>query len=117
MVGADGVMLYYAEDISHIISGLQAEVNSGFVRFFNFSWPLNTYHGLVQRSVQSAHINSCFYRNRHEFDYLVILDVDEYLLSEGYPFDLYKAIRRVDKRAFTSLRVIVIKSIFFIVLF
>ena len=77
MVGADGVMLYYAEDLSHIMSGLQSEVNSGFVRFFNFSWPLNDYYGRIQRSVQAAHINSCFYRNRHEFDYLVILDVDE----------------------------------------
>ena len=117
MVGADGVMLYYAEDISHIMSGLQAEVNSGFVRFFNFSWPLNKYHGRIQYAVQSAHINSCFYQNRHEFDYLVILDVDEYLLSEGYPFDLYKAIRRVDERAYTSLTVAVIILFLFVVLF
>ena len=65
IVGVSNVMLYYAEDIPEIMSGLQTEVNSGFVRFFNFSWPLNTYHGRIQYSVQSAYINSGFYRNRH----------------------------------------------------
>ena len=105
MVGADGVMLYYAENISHIMSGLQKEVKSGFVRFFNFSWPLNKYHGYIQSSIQSAYINSCYYRNRHEFEYLIVLDVDEYLLSEKTPFNLYTSLRRITTRRFDAFRV------------
>ena len=105
IAGVDGVMLYYAEDIPEIMSGLQTEVNSGFVRFFNFSWPLNRYHGLIQRSVQSAYINSCFYRNRHEFDYIIVLDVDEYLLSEKTPFNLYSSINSISTRRYDAYRV------------
>ena len=105
IVGVSNVMLYYAENITHIMSGLQKEVNSGFVRFFNFSWPLNRYHGYIQSSIQTAYINSCYYRNRHEFDYIIVLDVDEYLLSEKTPFNLYSSINSISTRRYDAYRV------------
>ena len=92
MVGVDHVMLYTALELNKIKKGLSKYINSGFLRWYGFYWPLNRRHKFIQRSIQRAQVNSCYYRHRHEFEYLLMVDVDEYLLSKSNPFNISKSI-------------------------
>ena len=62
---------------------------------YHYPWPLTKAYGLPQRSIQHSQINSCFYRHRDFYEYIISQDVDEYFYSEKYPFDLYHGIQRL----------------------
>ena len=111
MVGVDHVMLYTALKLSSLKHALSKYIDSGFLRWYGFYWPLNKYHKFIQRSIQRAQVNSCYYRHRHEFEYLLMVDVDEYLLSKSNPFNISKSI---DSYFTSSHDVILIKSNIFI---
>ena len=89
----DNLILYCAEPIDEFIKALHKSIESGFVILYHYPWPLTEAYGLSQRSVQTSQINSCFYRHRDFYEYIISQDVDEYFYSEKYPFDLYHAIR------------------------
>ena len=89
----DNLILYCAEPIDKFIKALHKSIKSGFVILYHYSWPLTHAYGLSQRSIQHSQINSCFYRHRDFYEYIISQDVDEYFYSEKYPFDLYHAIR------------------------
>ena len=89
----DNLILYCAEPIDKFIKALHKSIESGFVILYHYPWPLTHAYGLPQRSIQHSQINSCFYRHRDFYEYIISQDVDEYFYSEKYPFDLYHAIR------------------------
>ena len=89
----DNLILYCAEPIDKFIKALHKSIESGFVILYHYPWPLTHAYGPIQRSVQMSQINSCFYRHRDFYEYIISQDVDEYFYSEKYPFDLYHAIR------------------------
>ena len=91
----DNLILYCAEPIDKFIKALHKSIDSGFVILYHYPWPLTHAYGLPQRSIQHSQINSCFYRHRDFYEYIISQDVDEYFYSEKYPFDLYHAIRRL----------------------
>ena len=89
----DNLILYCAEPIDKFIKALHKSIESGFVILYHYPWPLTKVYKLSQRSIQNSQINSCFYRHRDFYEYIISQDVDEYFYSEKYPFDLYHAIR------------------------
>ena len=89
----DNLILYCAEPIDEFVNALHKSIESGFVIIYHYPWPLTHAYGPLQRSVQVSHVNSCFYRHRDFYEYIISQDVDEYFYSEKYPFDLYHAIR------------------------
>ena len=106
----DNLILYCAEPIDKFIKALHKSIESGFVILYHYPWPLTKVYKLSQRSIQNSQINSCFYRHRDFYEYIISQDVDEYFYSEKYPFDLYHAIQRlfVSHRNVFSLKVYVI---------
>ena len=94
MVGVDTILIYSALDLKELRNGIQNQINNGFVRWYSFPWP--RYGRRKSFSIQKAQINSCYYRHRHEFEYIIVDDVDEYILSKSYPFNLYNAIKTID---------------------
>ena len=100
----DNVIFYCSINCTYFKNLLKMEINTGYVILYEFPWPLTETFGKIQRSVQGSQINSCYYRHKNYFKYIISQDVDEYLYSELYPFDLYKAISKVyeinsDKRS------------------
>ena len=100
----DNIVLYCSVNCDTFRLALKKEVESGYVILYEYPWPLTKKYGAYQRSIQGSHINSCFYRHRNVFEYIISQDVDEYFYSELYPYDLYTAIRKVyelnpDKRS------------------
>ena len=87
----DAVILYCAVNYKRFREAFDLEIRSGFVILYEYPWPLKNTFGSVQYSVQGSHINSCFYRHRDYFQYIISQDVDEYFYSEKYPYDLNKA--------------------------
>ena len=87
----DAVILYCTVNYQVFRDALKMKIASGFVYLYEFPWPLTKIFSGVQFSVQGSHINSCYYRHRDYFQYIISQDVDEYLYSETYPYDLYKA--------------------------
>ena len=91
----DNVILYCTMNCANFKQTFKLEIQSGFVILYEYPWPLTRKYGLFQRSIQGSHINSCYYRHRDYFEYIISQDVDEYFYSEQYPYDLYKAIRGI----------------------
>ena len=87
----DAVILYCAINYQIFWKALRMEIQSGFVYLYEFPWPLTRTFGGIQYSVQGSHINSCYYRHRDYFQYIISQDVDEYFYSETYPYDLFRA--------------------------
>ena len=96
MMGVDRILLYSALELPNVKKAIANSIDNGFVRWYRFSWPLHKYYGQVQYSVQKQQINSCYYRHRHEFEYIVLTDLDEYMISRTYQFDLYSSIKAID---------------------
>ena len=90
----DNVIFYCSVhcDYFHII--LKKEIDIGYVILYEYPWPLTRNYGFYQRSVQGSQINSCYYRHRDYFKYIISQDVDEYFYSELYPYNLFKAINK-----------------------
>lgn len=87
----DCVIFYCVVNYETFLKALKFEIDNGYVVLYHFPWPLTRAFGPIQNSVQVSHINSCYYRHRNYFEYIISQDVDEYLYSEQYPFDLYSA--------------------------
>ena len=100
----DNIVLYCSVNCDIFRLALKKEVESGYVILYEYPWPLTRKYAAYQRSIQGSQINSCYYRHRNVFEYIISQDVDEYFYSELYPYDLYTAIRKVydlnpDKRS------------------
>lgn len=64
-----------------------------FVRYYKYDYPLNGYRDRrEQRSIQLAVINSCFYRHKHQYDGIALIDLDEFIFSPSSPQDAAKAL-------------------------
>ena len=93
----DNIILYCAVYCEYFKNALKKEIESGYVILYEYPWPLTKNYGAYQRSIQGSQINSCYYRHRNYFEYIISQDVDEYFYSEQYPYDLYTAICMVYK--------------------
>ena len=91
----DNVILYCTVKCHYFQQALQLEIQSGYVILYEYPWPLTKKWKFTQLSIQGSHINSCYYRHRDFYKYIISQDVDEYFYSEQYPYDLYKAIQRI----------------------
>ena len=87
MVGVKNIILYSVNDIIYK-SKFHDLIQSGFLNWETFHWPINNYYEKEQRSVQHLQVNSCYYRYRNYFDYIINVDVDEYVVGNSNPFDL-----------------------------
>ena len=90
----DNVILYCSMRCNYFQNLLKKEIDIGYVILYEYTWPLTKRYGLLQRSIQGSQINSCYYRHRNYFEYIISQDVDEYIYSELYPYNLYKAITK-----------------------
>ena len=83
------VIWYMATPINNIYSAFSKMIDSGYLRLIDFTWPrVSLYKKYVQRSNQQAHMNSCFYRFKYDVEAMFFCDIDEYVFSEQYPFNL-----------------------------
>lgn len=89
----DLVIFYCSKNYQYFLKSLQKEITNGYVVLYHFPWPLTMAYNKIQRSVQVSHINSCYYRHRNHFEYIISQDIDEYIYSEKYPYNLYGAIK------------------------
>lgn len=108
MVGIDSILLYAALPLKNTKEKLSNLINNGYVRWYKFNWPLHVYLGFEQYSVQKQHINSCYYRHRHEYEYIFIHDIDEYVLSKKNPYNVYESIKSMDNNKYNVFDVVTI---------
>lgn len=94
MIGIKQIILYSTSFIP-FKSDFRDEIKSGFLKWVNVLWPVNNYYEKEQRSVQHIQINSCFYRYRNNFEYIINVDVDEYLLSTRFPINMYDTLNKL----------------------
>ena len=92
--GIDKIIFYCSIHCDYFQNLLKKEIDIGYVIVYEYYWPLTKRYGPIQLSVQGSQINSCYYRHREYFEYIISQDVDEYFYSELYPYDLYKAITK-----------------------
>lgn len=88
----DTVIFYCPDKYDYFSRLLKKEIESGYVILYNYPWPLSNDFGKIQNSLQISQINSCYYRHRSFYEYIISIDMDEYLYSELLPNDLYHAI-------------------------
>ena len=92
--GIDTIIFYCSVNCDYFQNLLKKEIDIGYVILYEYYWPLTKRYGPIQLSVQGSQINSCYYRHREYFEYIISQDVDEYFYSELYPYNLYKAITK-----------------------
>lgn len=88
----DTIIFYCAVNFNFFYNLLKKEIENGYVILYSYPWPLTNAYGKIQRSIQISQMNSCYYRHRSFFEYIVMIDVDEYMFSELFPNSLYKGI-------------------------
>ena len=66
-------------------------MESGYLTVVDFTWPRPNTQKLLQFTNQQAQINACFNRFRFEADAILFCDVDEYIYSRKFPFNLPRA--------------------------
>jgi hypothetical protein len=83
------VMLYAGTMMEHYESILHKEIRRGFVILHDFTWSRNKgFGGRVQRNHQQAQMNACVYRYKYYFHSILLFDLDEYVYSMQFPYDL-----------------------------
>ena len=82
------VILYSIKPVPEAEEMIKRGLSSGFIRYYQYQYPLNKYRRQEQESIQLAVINSCFYRHRHQYDGLLMIDLDEFVYSSINPMNL-----------------------------
>ena len=72
----DNVILYCTVKCHYFQQALQLEIQSGYVILYEYPWPLTKKWKFTQLSIQGSHINSCYYRHRDFYKYIISQDVD-----------------------------------------
>lgn len=87
------VVLYLATPIIGFEKAFEKLINSGYLIVIDFTWPrpINVQKKL-QRTNQVAQMNSCYNHFRFFADALIMCDVDEYIYSVQFPYNLPSAI-------------------------
>ena len=81
LIGVDVVILYEATPVPY--ESALKQIFGKRVHLYSFTWPQRSNYSFPQRGSQLAQMNSCYYRNKHYFDYMIFIDVDEYLYFDN----------------------------------
>ena len=100
------VILYISEPYPELEESLHDSIEKGLVELKNYQWPRTQIHGRIQCSNQYAQINMCFYTNRHRVKWMILCDIDEYVYSMTYPFNLQLAVNYYDQLGIIAFAVI-----------
>ena len=87
------VVFYQATPIDGFEKAFEKLISSGYLIVIDFTWPRpKNVHRLPQETNQLAQINACYNRFRFLADALILCDVDEYIYSKQYPYNLPSAL-------------------------
>lgn len=92
------VMIYSIKPVPEAEAAIKQGLSSGFIRYYQYQYPLNKYRRVEQRSIQLAVLNSCYYRHRHQYDGLVMIDLDEFVYSPMNPTSFPVTLKYLLKR-------------------
>ena len=81
------VILYSIKPIPDMEITLAPAIQQGFLKYYQYQYPLNKRRKMEQRSIQLPVVNSCYYRHRNFYDTIAFIDVDEYIYSPINPFN------------------------------
>lgn len=91
--GVSKVVFYQSTVIEGFEKAFEKLINSGYLITIDFTWPRpEGICGLKQRTNQLAQINACYNRFRFYADALIMCDVDEYIYSMRFPYNLPDAL-------------------------
>ena len=91
LIGVDVVILYEATPVPY--ESALKQIFGKRVHLYSFTWPQRSNYSFPQRGSQLAQMNSCYYRNKHYFDYMIFIDVDEYLYFDNSNYTLRSIIQ------------------------
>ena len=91
MMNVSRVVFYRATLIPGFDEAFHGIMKEGYLVVVDYYWP-RVRGVLLQRNNQQAQMNSCFYRYKYVAEAVINCDVDEYLFSETYPFDIPRMI-------------------------
>ena len=100
------VILYISEPYPELEESLHESIQKGVVELKNFQWPRRGLHGVIVHSNQQAQINMCFFTNRHRVKWMILCDIDEYVYSMAFPFNLQSAVNYYDQMGIVAFGVI-----------
>ena len=101
----DRIMVYLTDPMPQFYLEFNRMIKSGYLLVKDFQWPRNGNHGLIIHSNQEVQANHFFYTNRYFYQSVLLCDLDEYILSDKYPFDLPKAVAEFQRSNVTSIQI------------
>ena len=100
------VILYISEPYPELEESLHESIQKGVVELKNFQWSRRGLYGVIVHSNQQAQINMCFFTNRHRVKWMILCDIDEYVYSMPFPFNLQSAVNYYDQMGIVAFGVI-----------
>lgn len=78
VLGADFFSFYIYDSTKRINDALENFTSQGFVEIIKWNMPINLTK--IHYFGQMAALNDCLYRNRHRSQYIVVTDMDEFII-------------------------------------
>lgn len=97
VVNVSKVVFFQATPIPGFMEAFGNLIKEGYVEVFDYTWPRPAHHRHIQDNNQQSQVNACFYRLKYRVSAVILCDVDEYVHSEKYPFDLPEVVRYIRK--------------------
>ena len=98
VVNVSKVVFYMATPIPSFYESFRKWLDEGYIEVIDYTWPRLSIGMQEQCNNQQSQVNSCFYRYKYRANAVVLCDVDEYVYSESYPFDLPAVVRMTQTR-------------------
>ena len=87
------IVFYLATPIHGFDKAFEKLIKSGYLIVIDFTWPRpKNVQMKLQRTNQLAQVNSCYYHYRFFADAIIMCDVDEYIYSVEFPYNLPSAL-------------------------
>lgn len=93
VVNVSKIMFFQATPIPGFTEAFDHLIREGYVEVVDYTWPRLQNGMKMQDNNQQSQVNACFYRLKYRASAVVLCDVDEYVHSEKYPFDLPEVVR------------------------
>lgn len=88
LINISKVYFWVSTSIPHLEEVLRKPIQDGFVELIDFTWPRPNKAVIQQRNNENAQRDFSFYRLKYVTDAVIECDVDEYVNSETFPYNV-----------------------------
>ena len=83
LLGAETITIYFQDDLEDVYNAILPYVREGIIEVYNWGLRPPVIKGDTRAHAQRSVINECVYRNLYSTKYMVLCDIDEYIIPQS----------------------------------